>query len=520
MKYDDRWYQAEASDSLLERVLVPDVNPIAAIPTGAGKTYIAVLFIRKFLEVYPDKKIIVLSHVLEIIQQNYKALYQHFGDEIAVNSAKMNRREAGKITVAGIQSVYKNPGQFGDVGLIIVDECHLVGEDNAGMYRTFIANFKCPCAGLTATPFRSRGYLHTMENALFTEISYDLTSTENVNRLISEGYLSKMYCRSTKMQMDTKGIPKQGGDFSNKALDLKFNTNSVTETALNEVIEIGGSYKKWLIFAISIDHAEHIQEFLNENGINTGIVHSKMDRDREQTLDWFRDGFYRGIVSVNALTTGLDIPDVDMIVMLRPTDSPVVYAQSAGRGFRVAEGKDHCLVLDFANNVATHGPIDKIRVREKGKKTKGEPITKVCPKCSLIVHPTCKVCPACLTEFIFKVKIENSASDLDIISKSQQFWADVDYMNVKRHTKRGKPDSLRIDFTCGLRRYTQWVSVRSPNWDASHAARYALREYCDLDDVFLLTVDTILGIKDTFKVPKRIYVDESGKWPEIINKEF
>ena len=519
---ESRWYQKEGHEALFERIAEPGVNPIAAVPTGAGKTHIISLLIEKYAYVFPDRKIVILSHVKEILQQNHKSLSKHLGIDVALNSAMLDRREIGHVTVAGIQSVYKKPGLFGKVGLVIIDECHLVTDSNEGMYRSFLSALDCPVVGLTATPFRPRGYLHTVENALFTEIAYDLTSPENFQRLIKEGYLSKLYCKGTALKMDTSDVPMQGGDFNAKILDLKFNTSQVTENALKEVLDIGGSYKKWLIFAISIEHAESIRESLNEKGINTGIVHSKMDddEDRDRMLDDFRSGFYRAMVNVNVLTTGLDIPDIDLVVLLRPTQSPVVYVQSVGRGMRVSPGKDHCLVLDFANNVANHGPIDSVKIKEKGKKRKGEPITKECPKCTVIVHPTCKVCPACLTEFIFKVKIENSSSNLDIIGVPKERWIHVNYMNIKRHKKKNRPDSIRIDYTCGLRRFSQWVAVQSDTWDAAYAAKRTLAPFYDFPEDFTVTVESILEIKNDMKVPARIFVDENDTYPKIEKMEF
>jgi len=520
--FENRWYQEDCALKLFERIKINGVHPIGAVPTGAGKTHIIAKLIEKFLEENPDKNIVVLSHVKEILQQNYDSLIKYLKQDIGLYSAMLNRREIEQITIAGIQSVYKRSSDFGEVGLIVIDECHLVTDDNAGMYRTLLSEFDVPVVGVTATPFRPRGYLHTVDNALFTEIAYDLTSSKNFNRLIEEGYLSKLYCKATDMKMDTSDIPTQAGDFSVKHLDIKFNTKQVTERALTETIKIGKSYKKWLIFAISIEHAEEIREYLNEQGVNTGIVHSKMasDEDRDLMLNEFRSGFYRAMVNVNVLTTGLDIPDIDMIVMLRPTQSPVIYAQSVGRGLRVAEGKDHCLVLDFANNVATHGPIDDIRVLEKGVKRTGEAITKECPKCMTIVHPSCKICPACKTEFIFKVKIEATASNLDILNRPKKQWIDVNIMTINCHKKKNKPDSIRIDFTCGIRRFSQWAAIQSNSGYAAHSAKYVLSRFYDFPEDFVYSVKNVLDLRDDFKTPKRIYVDQSENYPQIENMEF
>lgn len=521
-EFEERWYQTECVDALVERVQVSGVNPIGVVPTGGGKTIIIAKLIERFLSIHPDKNVVVLSHVREILQQNYKSLSNYLDVEVGVYSAMLNRREIRKVTIAGIQSVHRKSDEFDNVGMMIVDECHMITDEDGGMYRRFLSNFDCGCAGVTATPFRSRGYLHKVVNAFFTEIAYDLSSSENFRRLIDEGYLSKIYCKGTNLKMDTTGIAVQAGDFSNKQLDMRFNTEQVSQKALDETIKIGKSYKKWLIFAISIDHAESIRDYLNDKGVNTGIVHSKMDDEdcRDRMLDEFRSGFYKAMVNVNVLTTGLDIPDIDMIVMLRPTKSPVIYAQSIGRGLRVAEGKDHCVVLDFANNVATHGPIDNITIRQKGEKQKGEPVTKECPKCMLICHPSAKTCDACGHEFAFKVKIDVNSSGLDILKKSTKAWVSVHAMTINRHKKKGKPDSIRIDYVCGLRRFSQWAAVKSNSHYAAHSAKYVLCKFYDFPEDFSYSISDILALRDEFKIPKRIFVDQTESYPQIESMEF
>ena len=437
----------------------------------------------------------------------------------------LKSRTIERITVAGIQSVYKKAEEFGDVGLVIIDEAHLVTDENTGMYRTFLAEFNCNYVGLTATPYRPRGYLHEVKNALFTDICYDLTSTENFRRLINEGYLCKLYSKGTHMKMDVSDIPMQGGDFANKALGKKFNTDEVTEKALRETIEIGKKYKKWLIFAIDIDHAEGIRDWLNDAGINTGIMHSRIketedESDRKLIIDRFRSGFYRAIVNVNILTTGLDVPDIDLIIMLRPTKSPVLYAQSVGRGLRPHPDKDHCLVLDFAGNVARHGPVDDIIIRNKGEKGTGDPITKECPACMAITHPSTKICEACGHIFEFKVKISQTASELSILKESEKKWMNVNSITVHRHKKINKPDSIRIDYLCGLRRISQWAAIYSNSGYAAHSAKYVLRKFYDFPEDFDFTIENVLDCSEKFRCPKKIFVDATEHYPRVEDIEF
>jgi DNA repair protein RadD len=521
--FEDRWYQEEATVAALEAIKDKHRHPIIAVPTGGGKTHIIGKIINRYLYQNPTSNVVVLSHVKEILEQDYKAIEKYIDVSLGLYSSMLNSRTIERVTVAGIQSVYKRAIEFDDVGLIIIDECHLVTDDNEGMYRTFLAEFNANFLGLTATPFRPRGYLHLVKNALFTDICYDLTSSVNFRRLIDEGYLCKLFSKATHLKMDVSDIGMQGGDFNNKQMNKKFNTEEVTEIALDETIKIGGNYKKWLIFAISIEHAEAIRDYLNDAGINTGIVHSKMKEtgeDRDLMLERFRIPFYRAMVNVNVLTTGLDIPDIDLIVMLRPTQSPVIYAQSAGRGLRPAEGKDHCLVLDFAGNVARHGPVDDIHIRQKGEKRSGEPVTKECPACMALCHPIMQICEACGHVFEFKVKIAEKPSDLDILKKSKKGWINVNLITINKHKKIHKPDSIRIDYVCGLRRFSQWASIKSNSQYAAHSARYVLSKFYDFPEDFEFTVDNILELRDEFKTPKRIYVDQTENYPTVEDIDF
>lgn len=522
---EERWYQDEATDETLIAIENKNTHPLVVVPTGGGKTHIIGKIVNKYLYKNPTRDVVILSHVKEILEQDYEKILKYVDEPVGLYSAMLKSRTIERITVAGIQSVYKKANEFGDVGLIIIDEAHLVTDENTGMYRTFLAEFNCNYVGLTATPFRPRGYLHEVKNALFTEICYDLSSTQNFQRLIKEGYLCKLLSKGTEMKMDVSDIPMQGGDFANKALSKKFNTDQVTEMALREAINIGNKYKKWLIFAIDIEHAEGIRDWLNEEGVNTGIVHSRMketedESDRKLILDRFRQGFYKAIVNVNILTTGLDVPDIDLIVMLRPTKSPVVYAQSVGRGLRVAPGKDHCLVLDFAGNVARHGPVDDIKILNKGEKGTGDAPTKECPACMCINRAAEKFCEACGHEFEFKVNIVDTASDLSILKESTKKWMNVNSISVHKHNKINKPDSIRIDYLCGLRRFSQWAAINSNSGYAAHSAKYVLRKFYNFPEDFVFNVANVLEHKDEFRVPRRIYVDTSEHYPKIEDIEF
>ncbi len=109
----------------------------------------------------------------------------------------------------------------------------------------------------------------------------------------------------------------------------------------------------------------------------------------------FKAGRLRALTNANVLTTGFDYPDIDLIAMLRPTMSASLYVQMAGRGMRVKSHTDHCLVLDFAGVVSTHGPITAVQPPKKGGDGNGEAPVKVCDECGELCAISTSVCPAC-----------------------------------------------------------------------------------------------------------------------------
>ena len=516
-----RYYQLESAESALISIKNPKSHPICAIPTGAGKTIIISLIITKYLEENPDKNVLVVSHVKEILEQNYKSLDEEIDEEIGLYSAGLGRKDIKRITVVGIQSGRNNPEAFKNIGLIIIDECHLVSEWDTGTYRKFLSSFNCNYIGLSATPFRSSGYIHLSTEALFTEICYNLNSYDNFNKLVGEGYLSQLYSKATDLKMEIpKGVATQAGDWANNDLDILFNNERVTNLALDETKAIieSGKYKKILIFCINILHSERVSERLNEIGIPCDFIHSQMEEDRDEVLQSFKDGKIKALSNVNVLTTGLDVPDIDMIVMLRPTKSVSLYCQMVGRGLRVHFNKTHCLVLDFAGNVSSLGPVNDLHIDQKGKPQKGgEAPVKECPNCGCLNATVAKYCEACNYKFKFKVKITTEHADVDIVKRQEPKELKVASVMYHRHKKKNAADSIRIDYRVGLRKFSKWLALDSNSMYAAQKATNEIPNMLMVGEEIngAYTVDSILKNVHKFKTPVKIIVDVNEKYPQV-----
>jgi DNA repair protein RadD len=524
--YEERLYQIECEDALLKDVLENnDCHPVVAVPTGGGKTKILSSFIYKYLELRPSHKVLVISHTEDILLQDHAAISSFFkGINIGLYSAGLDSRIVEKITVAGIQSIYKKGAKlFSEFDLCIVDECHSVPTKGNGMYQQFFQKTNMIRVGLSATIFRTgHGYIYKGKGALFNKLSYDLCNMENFNKLVKDGYLSDLYSKPAELQLDTKGVTTSAGDFNLKDMSSKFDRETITNEAVKETVKFGKNYKSWLIFAIDIKHADSINEKLIKSGIKSRVLHSKTKHNRHLITKQFKEGEIRCIVSVGMLQVGFDAPNIDLIVLLRPTKSPVLHVQMIGRGLRVCitTGKTHCLILDFAGNVDRLGPVNNVTVPgEAKKKGKGNPITKRCPNCGCSHHPTVKICNACGHEFIFKEKIKRAFTETEVVQRTKEVWMNVSDVHYSLHKKNGKPDSLKVSYICGIRSLYEFICYDHIGY-AKHKANHWVKTRWNRPDELPIDVKSLFYKSSMLSYPEKILVDTSYKYPVIMDVEF
>lgn len=521
MTIELRPYQADAVKAIMSFFHdSKGKNGIIAMPTGTGKSIVMSEIIRLVRKRW-GVKVLLISHVKEILDQNVTHIERHMNIKVGVYSSMIGRREIEDVTVAGIQSIYRKPELFQDYKLIIVDECHRISTKDDSMYRRFLDNIPGhSCVGLTATPFRlGDGYIYG-PGQVFDSIVYDCTSKDHFVKLIDDGYLCPLTTKRTAMEMDVKGIRLVAGDFNDKQLSDKFDRDGVTSTAIAEIIKSGHDRKKWLIFAIDIQHSENIAEELIRNGIPTAPVHSRMSElglKRTDVIKGFRDGKYKCLVNVNTLTTGFDVPGIDLIAMLRPTNSPVLHVQCLGRGSRVESGKSNCLVLDFAGNTARLGPINDIVVRVKGKgKTGGDPLTKECPKCQSIVHPAVRDCPDCNHKFQFEHRLEPTAYEEVIVEEGRHLWVEVSDVKYAVARRKNSPDIAKVTYTCQGNLIDEWICVEHKGFAkhrADHWVKYRGGSPCN-------TAYDVIAQADILKRPKKVLVTKKGQYKVIKESAF
>lgn len=463
-----RDYQQNAIDMLYQWFREHDTgNPCLVLPTGAGKSLIIAALVKDALTSWPETRVLMLTHVKELILQNAEKLLAVWPSApLGIYSASIGQKQLDEpITFAGIQSIWKHAERMGPIDLVLVDECHLISHNDAGRYRDFLGELQAinpalRVIGLTASPFRlEHGMIHEGDDVLFD----DLIEPVTVEELVHQGYLAPLRSKHTEKQIDVSGVAKRGGEFVAGALERAVDNHDTTQAIVQETLARASHCRSMLFFCAGVDHAQHMADELCKAGVDTGCITGKTPSiERARLIDAFRNGSLRALTNANVLTTGFDAPNIDCLVMARPTMSPVLYIQMAGRGMRLKQHTDHCLVLDFAGNVRRHGPITAVEPPSKGG---GPAPTKDCPSCNEIIAAGTRVCPICEHEFEFREpegpeKQPPKLYNDDIMGVAPREM-DVDSWSWRKHTSRNSgADMLAVTYYGGIsKRVTEYLPV-------------------------------------------------------------
>lgn len=518
-----RPYQEAAIASIYKYYEKNSGNCCVVIPTAGGKSLVMASFIEGVLKAWPDQRILIVTHVRELIAQNHAEMTGLWPEAPAgIYSAGLGKREArARILFAGIQSIHRRAHEIGHTDLVLIDEAHLIPGNSSTMYRRFLDALQeitpaLKVIGFTATPFRTgSGMLHEGKDALFTDIAYEAP----VRDLIDAGYLSPLVSKQPATRLDVSKVGTRAGDFIARDLAAVVDQDAITRAAVTEIIANGMDRKSWLAFCSGVDHARHVAEEFGRQGITCRTIFGDTPKDeRDAIVAAFKRGEIRALASMGVLTTGFNAPAVDLIALLRPTKSAGLYVQMVGRGTRLAPNKENCLVLDFAGNVRRHGPIDLVRPKRPGDGGGGEAPTKVCPECDSILALSATECPDCGCVFPAReVKIAPTAATLPVLSPKVQ-WLLVHGVSYSRHDKRGGLPSLKVTYSCGLKSYNEWVCVEHQGYARQKAFEWWRKRApgCPMPR----NVDEAIAQESRLARPSEISVRPSGRYFEITGYRF
>jgi len=379
-----RPYQANAVEAVYEHLRNRDDNPCVVIPTAGGKTPVMSTICRDAVEMW-NGRVLILAHVKELLQQTADTLRRVAPDlDIGVYSAGLNSRDTDHpIIVAGIQSVYRRACELDRFDIILIDEAHLLPPDGEGMYRTFLADAKVinpnvRLIGLTATPYRmSTGMICGPEN-LLNHVCYEI----GVKELIIQGYLCPLRSRAGKIKANLDNLHVRAGEFIASEIEAAMDNVVLVQSACEEIVELTQDRNSVLIFTSGVKHGQHVASSIERiSGQKCGFVCGDTPGlERASILGRFKAGELKYLANVNVLTTGFDAPNIDSVALLRPTNSPGLFYQCCGRGFRLHPDKTDTLVLDYGGNILRHGPVDDLQIKTPGLSS-GDAPAKECLLC-------------------------------------------------------------------------------------------------------------------------------------------
>lgn len=553
MSFELRDYQQAAVSHLWAAVREGVRAPLVCLPTGAGKSPVVADLCRTAAKDWKGK-VVVLVHVRELVEQLADSVRRHWGDPfcpLGIMSAGLRQKSKDLITVGNVQSCFRKACDFGKLDLIIIDEAHRVPPDGEGMYRTFIEeaqtiNPNVRVVGLTATPYRLGHGLVYGEGGIFDKLVYDA----GVKPLIDKGHLCKLRGKDGG-KPDLAGVHRRGGDYISSELEAALTAEGRVASAVDEILRHSGERKAWLVFCCGVSHATLTRDELRQRGIDAEIVTGETpEAERDDIVKRYKDGSLRCLVNVNVLTEGFDAPHVDLVVMLRPTESPGLYYQMVGRGLRTHPDKADCMVLDLAGNIERHGPIDRLneRITDKAsiKGQGGEAPVRTCPKCQEIVLAALTMCPVCGEEFPRETARHSTvASNATPISGPKVVsWREttrVEYCAwTKKDAPEGHPKTLRVDYFCGpVRVVSEWVCVEHAPGSLAHGKalewmEHRLRpgwlmvwdgsKYClrndDGYDLPITAADLEDYAAEAFRCPVSVGTTEDGKYDRIVDWKF
>ncbi len=393
-----RPYQSKAVADTFEWLAKNEGNPCLVLPTGSGKSVIVAELCRQAVQGWPGTRILMLVHVQELVQQNAEKMRHVWPNSpLGIYAAGLRRKEIDAITFASIQSIHRKADLVGHIDLVIADEAHTIGHKDEGTYRQFLADLKAinpalRVIGLTASPWRLGHGLITDKPAIFDA----LIEPVKIEELQAMGFLTQLRSKVTSAKLDTVGVHKRGGDFIESELQKHVDTDDKNSAIVDEVIARAGNRLHWIFFCAGIEHALHVRDVLRSRGITAETVTGDTpDSERADILRRFKSGAVQAVTNVMVLSTGFDYPDIDLIALMRPTESPGLFLQQTGRGFRIKSHTDHCLILDFAGVIERHGPITALKIPTRAGEGDRIPPSKTCSECGEICATAVRICPAC-----------------------------------------------------------------------------------------------------------------------------
>lgn len=532
-KHDDRAYQTEIEDAVIDYLFSEPGNPVVASPGGTGKSYVMAKLTKRFVTEWPGTRVLLLAQDAKLLTQNSNELLRMWPlAPCGIYSAGLKQRDTSQtIIFAGIQSAAKRAEEFGRFHIVIVDECDQISHKEETLYQKFIfdlkqINPKLRVIGFTATPYRlGMGCLTNLD--MWDKIVIDLTKTERFNWFVEHGFLSPLVTKRTAAEIDVRNIAMKGGEFDEKSMQEVADTDELNRSVVDECIRYGAERKHWLVFSSGVKHGHKLAKLFNSKGVPT-VMLSGEDTvlHRQEQEDAFRSGKVRCLVNCGLYGRGWDFPALDLIAWVRATQSVALWVQGCVRGTRRAAGKDSCTVLDFAGNTVRLGPVNDPVVpapRRKGEDVKGEAPVKECPECHSYLHTRTMVCPDCGYVFPPPSTIKKTASTADIMRQTttSPVIEEFEVLGIRYAAAMSKAGNayMKVTHSVGTANFSESILF---GHESVFVQRKIAQWWKHRGGEMPVPADVTEGLEragNELLIPTLIRVDLSKKYPEIIGCE-
>jgi DNA repair protein RadD len=520
-------------------------NPIVDACVGAGKSLMIAALAQRADAQHPGTRVLVLVHQKELLEQNVAKLLAVWPNaDVGLYSASVGKKQLNRqLTYATIGSICNDAHKLGRIDIVLADECHLINPKDVGIWRGFLndlalSNPQARVIGWTGTPFRGNWvWLTAGKEALFSHIA----SRVSMRELLDLGFLTPLVPAPVAARMDASAARIQNGDYVIADLERVALQGDLVRRTCAEIVNLAVNRKRWLVFAVSIEHANQVRNELESLGVDVDMVSAKTAKaEREEIIGHFRAGRIRCLVNVAVLTTGFDVPEVDFIALLRPTKSPVLYVQIAGRGMRcigadinesIANGKADCMWADFTTTTLEMGPVDEIRGRNPKKKKKGGETPFVnCESCGSQNHPAARTCSSCgavlREEEPERDPHTDEASNAAILSTQKEnkiVAVPVSEVRYYKHNKPGSVPSLRVEYFSGLvRSASEWVCLSHTGYPRLKAETWWTRR--SKIDAIPSNVDEAIEWlnfdQKILRTPVAITINKMGSYPTVVSHHW
>ncbi|WP_240606269.1 DUF3427 domain-containing protein [Euzebya rosea] len=337
--YTPRELQAEALAALEATRADGHRAGLVVMATGLGKTWLAA-----FDTARPQfGRVLFLAHREEILRQSLDVFRKVQPDRSLGMFMAQEREEDSDVVFASVQTLHRHLDEFeaSDFDYVVVDEFHHAA---ASSYRKVIDHFDPAfLLGLTATPERMDGA--DLLGLCGDNLVYEANLVEGINR----NELVPFEYHGIKDIVDFVPIPWRNGKFDPAMLSAAIETHDRAAHAHREWASRAG--KRTLAFCQTTAHADFMAEWFRQQGLRTASVHSKPSSDpRRGSVRKLENGELDVLFAVDVFNEGFDLPAIDTVLMLRPTDSPVIFLQQLGRGLRLGDNKEKLVVVDFLGN--------------------------------------------------------------------------------------------------------------------------------------------------------------------------